>query len=115
MKFSERQRFILFNLICIPIRVALVLIIFFFPYPELAVLTGAISLGFLYKYFNPTKIGFFGGKVFWSRAFHFFTFLLATIFLAVEELRKYAYIILAIDVGVSFLYYHIKKETFLKS
>ena len=114
MKLSKEKRFLLFNTVCIPFRIGILLIIFFFPLPELAVLTGLISLGFLYKYFYPTKKGFFGGKVFWSRLYHFLTYLLATIFLLVEDVREYAFWFLAADIIISFmLYYYFRSKAII--
>jgi len=99
---SVKERIILFNLVCISVRVALVLLLYFFPIPELIILTGLISLGFLYKYLKPTTIGFFGGKVFWPRLFHFLTYFIASLFLVFKDTREHAYILLAIDVIVGF-------------
>ena len=104
---SVQNRKILFNFGCIPIRVGLLLIIYFYPLQLLAILTGIISLGFLYRYLRPKKFGshtlMFGKQIYWSRFFHFFTYLVATILLIIEETREYAYIALAVDIIIGFL------------
>ena len=101
--FSINSRILLFNLVCIPIRIGILLLVYFFPQPETIILTSLIALGFLYKYFKPTKIGFFGGKVFWSRFFHFLTYFTTSLLLIFEETREYAFWILAFDIIVGFL------------
>lgn len=100
---SINTRILLFNLVCIPVRIGILLLVYYFPKPETIALTASLSLGFLYKYFHPTTIGAFGGKVFWSRIFHFTTYLIASLLLIFEETREYAFWALAVDIIVGFL------------
>jgi len=114
---SINTRILLFNLVCIPVRIGILLLVYFFPRLETIILTGLIALGFLYKYFKPTKIGMFGGKVFWSRLFHFFTYFITSLLLIFEETREYAFWVLAVDVIVGFLMFwnHYKIENLKKT
>ena len=56
--YDTKSRILLFNLVCIPIRIGILLIVYFFPRLETISLTSLIALGFLYKYFKPSQIGF---------------------------------------------------------
>jgi hypothetical protein len=106
------DRIYTFSIICIGIRIALVLLIYFYPEPYWAILTGLIALGFFKNIFYGKKKGFFGGNVYWSRDAHFINYAITTALLIPENTRGFAYLFLAIDVIegylTSALYYHFK-------
>jgi hypothetical protein len=111
---SEIKRKVIFNVACVPLRVGLVLLLYYLAFPELSILTGLISLGFLYKSFNPAKIGFFGGDVYWSRNFHFLTYAITSILLLIEDTREYAFWVLAFDIIASYIYFWYHYRIFKK-
>ena len=108
---NEYKRILLFYLICIPIRIGLILLLYYFPYKQLSILTFLISFGFLYQFLiRKSKIGFFKGKVFWPRWFHFLTYLIASILLVIPDTKNYAYIALIVDVCFSVILYTTYKN-----
>ena len=113
------KRFLLFLLLCIPIRLLLVYIAKtinnkYLPYLGWILLIPAI--GFLYIYAsNSRKTGpeVFGNKIWWNdlRPIHGLTYLIFSI-LAINKYKN-AWVILLIDVLIgllSFFIYHISKE-----
>lgn len=109
--YTDIQKLYLFNFICIPIRIGILLLVYYFPRSETSILTWLIGLGFLYRHFNPTKKGIFKTKVYWSRLFHAITYIICSIMLLFEKTRDYAYIVLIVDISLGFItvWNHYKK------
>jgi hypothetical protein len=94
----------IFNGICIPIRISIVILLYFFHSREMAIIPGIIGGSFFYKYFfNNTAQGFFGNEVYWSRPLHGALYLLSMSLLLSEETSDLAYIPVAIDTVLGFL------------
>ena len=99
---SENSRIVIFNTFCIASRISLILILFFFPYSELAVLTGLIGLGFIYSHYLRKNDSGFGGRVYWPRLLHGFLYIIATVLLIVEKTREYAFYVLILDLAIGY-------------
>jgi len=118
-----QKRFLLFLLLCIPIRIIFVLVAKtinkkYLPYGGYIGLI--ISIGFAYIYiFNKRKTGneTFGKKIWWNslRPIHSLIYLIFA-YLAINK-KKTAYIPLLFDVIIgliSFLIYHYSIGSFVK-
>jgi len=118
-----QKRFLLFLLLCIPIRIIFVLVAKtinkkYLPYCGYIGLI--ISIGFAYIYiFNKRKTGneTFGKKIWWNslRPIHSLIYLIFA-YLAINK-KKTAYIPLLFDVIIgliSFLIYHYSIGSFIK-
>jgi len=118
-----QKRFLLFLLLCIPIRIIFVLVAKtinkkYLPYGGYIGLI--ISIGFAYIYiFNKRKTGneTFGKKIWWNnlRPIHSLLYLIFA-YLAINK-KKTAYIPLLFDVIIgliSFLIYHYSIGSFVK-
>ena len=57
--YTDKQKLILFTLVCIPIRIGILLLVYYFPQAETSSLTWLIGLGFLYRSLTPTSKGIF--------------------------------------------------------
>ena len=101
--YTLKQKILLFNLVCIPVRIGILLLVYFFPERLTSILTFIISFGFFYRYFSPTEKGIFETKVYWSRLFHSITYLATSVLLLLEQSKEYAFWILVFDVSVGFL------------
>jgi hypothetical protein len=102
-----------FYSICVPLRIALVLLLFYYPSPDFVIPLFAFALGFAYKYGKETKKGFFGGEVYWPRLLHSMLYFLCASMLLFESTRDYAYIALAVDVvvgSISNTLYNLKQK-----
>jgi len=97
------KNFSIFNLVCVPLRIGIVLLVYYYAKSETSILTWLIGLSFLYRYLYPTDKGFFKSKIYWSRLFHAITYITCSIMLLVEETRDYAYIVLIVDIVLGFL------------
>ena len=101
--YTDKQKLILFTLVCIPVRIGILLLVYYFPRRETSALTWLIGLGFLYRSLAPTPKGIFKTKVYWSRPFHACTYILCSILLLIEETQKYAYTVLIADISLGFI------------
>lgn len=109
-------RITLFNSYCLAARIGIILLLYFFPYPEMSILPFIIAFGFLYQQIKKDNKGFFGSPVFWPRLLHAFIYLIAAILLLIEGTRKYAFWILVGDIFIGFFifWYHYRKIIFFK-
>lgn len=95
-----KLRSAVFYSICMPLRVALVLLLYYYPLHELILPLYAIGFGFIYQYGKNKTKGFFNGNVYWPRMKHAILYFIAASFLLYKETRNYAYILLAIDIFI---------------
>lgn len=100
---NMKLRAVVFYSICVPIRVGLVMLLYYYALQEFAIPLFAIAVGFTYQHGLDKKIGGFGGEVYWNRFLHAMLYFLTASMLLFERTREYAYIILAIDVGMGVL------------
>ena len=101
---SVAEKITLFNSVCISFRIGIILLLYFFPYPEMAILPGLIGLGFLYRSFiKYTPVGNFGSKVYWPRLSHAIIYITASILLLFKETRDYAFWVLVGDIIFGFI------------
>lgn len=109
-------RITLFNSYCLAARIGIILLLYFFPYPEMSILPFIIAFGFLYKKIKRDNRGVFGGVVFWPRLLHSMNYLIAAILLLFEDTRKYAFWVLVGDIIIGFFifWYHYRNFIFSK-
>ena len=107
----------LFNSYCLAARIGIILLLYFFPSPEMAVLPFIIAFGFLYQHIKKVKKGFFGRSVYWSRLLHTATYMIAGILLLIKDTRKYAFWLLVADIIIGFFifWYHYKIKCLMLS
>ena len=106
----------LFNSYCLAVRIGFILLLYFFPYPEMSILPFVIAFGFLYQHIKKDKSGGFGSPVYWPRLLHAATYMTAAILLLVEDTRKYAFWLLVADIIIGFFifWHHYRKNNFFK-
>jgi len=100
---NMKLRIGVFYSICIPIRIGLVVLLYYYTLQEFAIPLFALAVGFGYQYGLDRKRGGFGGEVYWNRFLHAVLYFLSASMLMFNQTREYAYVVLAVDVGMGIL------------
>lgn len=100
MMLTILQKTVLFHGGCVPIRICLILLYYFYNSFEISSITFLIGVLFLYKAINGNSIGVFGSKVYWPRLFHSLTYVTSGVLMCIKNTQKYAFIPLLIDVVI---------------
>lgn len=106
----------LFHVGCLTVRIGLVLLLYFYPYAEMASFCFLFSAGFVYQAQRKKDTGGFGSKVYWPRHLHAITYALTGILLLIKTTRRQAFWGLAADIILGYLvfwhHYQSMKDTY---